>query len=258
MKEEERFFDFAAEVGLTKHLGGLDATEVLVELCHIGPGRCVLDVGCGAGQTPVYLAKQHGCHVVGVDILPRMVERAEERAQGAGVAELVEFRVADAQELPFDDGTFDAVITESASAFPEDKQQAVNEYARVTKPGGFVGLNESTWLRTPPPPEIVAWASLEVGAQVAPLTSEAWQALLENAGLHDLVGRVHPISIKEESQGILRRYGFGGMFRSLWRALRLYLRNPNYRAFVKRVQGQGVVPANLTDYFGYGLYVGRK
>lgn len=258
MKQEEQFFDFAAEVGLTKHLGELDATEVLVELCHIGPGRRVLDVGCGAGQTPVYLAKQHGCHAVGVDILPRMVERAEERARQAGVAELTGFRVADAQELPFDNESFDAVITESVSAFPEDKQRAVNEYVRVTKPGGYVGLNESSWLKTPPPPEIVAWASQEVGAQVGPLTPEAWESLLTDAGLHDIVARVHPISIKNESRGILRRYGFGGMLRTLWRTFRLYLRNPNYRAFVKRVRTQGVVPANLTDYFGYGLYVGHK
>jgi cyclopropane fatty-acyl-phospholipid synthase-like methyltransferase len=55
--QEQSFFDFAAEVGLTKHLGGMRATEELVELCHIGQGRSVLDVGCGAGVTPCYLAK---------------------------------------------------------------------------------------------------------------------------------------------------------------------------------------------------------
>jgi ubiquinone/menaquinone biosynthesis C-methylase UbiE len=258
MKNEERFFDFAAEVGLTKHLGGLEATEALVELCQIEEGKVVLDVGCGAGQTAVYLARQHGCYVVGVDVLPRMVERSEELAERGGVTDLTEFRVADAQELPFEDDYFDAVITESVTAFPKDKQQAVNEYVRVTKPGGYVGLNESTWLKTPPPPEIVAWASQEVGAQVAPLTPEAWQALLENAGLRNIVVRIHPISIKGETRGILRRYGCRGILRILWRALRLYLRNPNYRAFIKRVRGQGVIPENLQDYFGYGLYVGRK
>ncbi len=57
MGQEQTFFDFAAEVGLTKHLGGMRATEELVELCHIGQGRFVLDVGCGAGVTPCYLAK---------------------------------------------------------------------------------------------------------------------------------------------------------------------------------------------------------
>ena len=54
---------------------------------------------------------------------------------------------------------------------PEDKQKAVNEYVRVTKPGGYVGLNESTWLKFPPPPELVAWASQDLGANVKPLTT---------------------------------------------------------------------------------------
>jgi SAM-dependent methyltransferase len=178
MKQEEQFFDFAAEVGLTKHLGGLEGTETLVELCHIEGGSRVLDVGCGVGQTAVHLATQIGCHVTGVDILPRMVERSEERARRAGVADLTTFRVADAQDLPFDDETFD--------------------------------------------------------------TSS------------------RPISVKAEGQGIIRRYGRLGIARVLGRTLGLYLRNPNYRAFVKRVRSQGVVPDGLTDYFGYGLYVGRK
>jgi len=258
MGQEERFFDFAAEVGFTKHLGGMEATEKLVELCHIGEGSYVLDVGCGAGVTPVYLAKTYGCRVMGVDIVPRMIERCEERARREGVADRTEFRVADAQDLPFDDGLFDAVITESAAAFPEDKQGAVNEFARVTKPGGYVGLNESTWLTTPPPPEVVAWTSQEVGASVSPLTGEEWAATLESAGLREIVASVHTIGIQDETQGILRRYGLGGMLRVFWRIADLYLRNPAYRSFVRGVREQGMTPENLDEYFGYGLYVGRK
>jgi len=258
MDNEEQFFDFAAEVGLTKHLGGVEATERLVELCHIEAGDHVLDVGCGAGATPVYLAAAHGCHVVGVDILPRMIERAQELANRKSVAHLAEFRVADAQDLPFDDDQFDAVITESVTSFPEDKQLAANEYARVTKSGGYVGLNESTWLQTPPPAEIVAWASQEVGASVSPLTREEWVGLLENAGLKDLIVRIQTIDVQDEAQGILQRYGLGGMLRTFWRMLKLYLRNPNYRSFVKNVRQGGLTPENLHQYFGYGLYVGRK
>jgi ubiquinone/menaquinone biosynthesis C-methylase UbiE len=169
MEDEQHFFHFAAEVGLTKHLGGVGATEELVELCHIGKGSYVLDVGCGAGVTPCLLARRYGCRVVGVDILEGMIQRSRERAKREGVTDLVEFRVADAQDLPFEDGLFDAVITESVTAFPEDKQRAVDEYVRVTKPGGYVGLNESVWLKTPPPPDVVAWASQDVGANVQPV-----------------------------------------------------------------------------------------
>ena len=258
MEQADQFFDFAAEVGLTKHMGGIEATDKLAELCHIQPGDCVLDVGCGAGVTPVYLARKYGCHVVGVDIRQRMIQRSEERAEREGVADQTEFRVADAQDLPFEDNRFDAVITESVTAFPEDKQRAVNEYVRVTRPGGYVGLNESTWLQTPPPPEVVAWASQEVGAQVEPLAREGWVALLEQAGLRELVINVHNVDVRDEAKGIFRRYGCSGMLRTSWRGLNLFLKNAAYRGFVKRVRQDGVTPKNLDTYFGYGLYVGRK
>ena len=258
MESAERFFDFAAEVGFTKHMGGVQATEELVDLCHIGEGSYVLDVGCGAGATAAYLVRQHGCRVVGVDILPRMIERARETAVREGVEDKTEFRVADAQDLPFDDGVFDAVITESVAAFPEDKQAAANEYARVTRPGGYVGLNESTWLQTPPPPEMVAWVSQEVGAQVKPLTREEWVGLLESAGFQDLVVKIYHVDTRDEARAMMRRYGCLGMLRVWRRTLRLYFKNPAYRRFVKRVRQGGLVPENLHEYFGYGLYVGRK
>jgi SAM-dependent methyltransferase len=258
MENEQTFFDFAAEAGLTKHFGGHESTEELAELCHIGEGAYVLDVGCGVGETPCFLAKRYNCRVVGVDIRARMVERSEERARREGVAEQVEFRVADAQDLPFEDDLFDAVITESVTSFPEDQQRAVDEYARVTKPGGYVGLAESTWLKVPPPPELVAWASQDVGACVQPLTSDEWASLLENAGLVDIAMRIHPVETKKEAQLLLGRYGYGGMIGSMLRALAMYVRNPAYRRFLKGVREVGVVPENLDEYFGYGLYVGRK
>jgi ubiquinone/menaquinone biosynthesis C-methylase UbiE len=258
MENAEQFFDFAAEVGLTKHLGGLKATEEMIELCHIGADSYVLDVGCGAGATPAFIAKTVGCRVVGVDISEGMIQRSWEYAKREGVLDRVEFRVADAQDLPFEDNTFDAVITESVTAFPEDKQRAVDEYARVVKPGGYVGLNESAWLKVPPPPEVVAWASQDLGATVNPLPPDEWLGLLEGAGLTEIVDRTREISVQNETRGILQRYGCRGMLRVWRRTLLLYLRNPAYRAFVKSVWKGGVIPENLDEYFGYGVYVGKK
>jgi arsenite methyltransferase len=258
MESSEQFFDFAAEVGFTKHLGGVKATEEIAELCHIGKGSYVLDVGCGAGVTPVYIAKQYDCKVVGVDISEGMIQRSKERAEREGVTDQVEFRVADAQDLPFEDDLFDAVITESVTAFPEDKQKAVDEYARVTKPGGYVGLNESTWLKVPPPPEMVAWASQDLGATVKPLTSDEWTGLLEGAGLGEIFVSIREVDVRNETRGMLGRYGCAGML-GVWRKqLILYARNPAYRRFVKSVRQQGLTPKNIDEYFGYGLYVAKK
>jgi arsenite methyltransferase len=256
--DKPTFFDFAAQAGLTKHFGGLEATDRLLELCHVKEGSYILDVGCGAGQTACYIVKEHRCRVVGVDIIEKMVERSRERAASERVQDKTEFRVADAQDLPFEDDIFDAVITESVTAFPEDKQRAVREYARVTKPGGYVGLSESTWLKTPPPPEVVAWAGQDLGASVKPLTPEEWTGLLEGAGLSVLFAEVSEISVKDETKGLVKRYGYGGMLKSMLRGFSMYARNPHYRDFVKGVRSAGLTPDNLTEYFGYGMYVGRK
>ncbi len=258
MMNQQTFFDFAAQVGITKHIGSLEATKALIELCHIGADTYVLDVGCGVGITPCFIAKKYGCRVVGVDILPAMVERSKERAWREGLVAQVEFRVADAQALPFDDELFDAVITESVTAFPKDKQQAVNEYARVTKPGGYVGLNESTWLKSPPPPELIAWASQDLGANIGPLTSGEWTGLLANAGLSEIVTKIFAINLRDEGKGMLRRYGWGGMLGIMGRMLSLYVTSPAYRKFVKDVRENEIAPTNLEEYFGYGLYVGQK
>ena len=258
MKEQPGFFDFAAEVGLTKHIGGTEATEALVRLCHIHKATYVLDVGCGVGVTPCFLAKTVGCRVMGVDISPRMVERSVERARREKVISLVAFKAADAQDLPFEDGTFDAVITESVTAFPEDKQKAVNEYARVTGPGGYVGLNESTWLKVPPSPEVIAWASQDLGANIKPLIPADWAGLLEAAGLTGIVTSIYTIKTREEERGILRRYGWQGLLGILGRMILLYTRSPDYRKFVKEASKGGITPENLSEYFGYGLFVGQK
>lgn len=258
MSSKEGFFDFAAEVGLTKHLGSQDATDRMAALCQIKAGDYVLDVGCGVGATPVYLAKTIGCRVMGVDILPRMLDHARDLAEKNGVSNITKFKTADAQELPFPDNYFDTVITESVTAFPEDKQRAVNEYARVLKPGGFVGLNESTWLKTPIPPEIANWTARQVGSSATPLLQDEWISLLKNAGFKDLHVEIQEIDVKEEAAGIFRRYGFGSMMRVMGRTFGLYIKSPAYRKFAKTIREEGVTPENLSDYFGYGFYVGRK
>ena len=258
MNKQQEFFDFAAKVGLTKHIGGIEATEMLIELCQISKDKHILDVGCGAGVTPVFLAKTIGCSVVGVDISEGMVQRSNQRAKKERLTDRIECRIADAQDLPFDDCSFDAVITESVTAFPEDKQKAVNEYVRVTKSGGYIGLNESTWLKVPPPPELIAWASQDLGANVKPLTSVEWTGLLETAGLQGIITRTSDINVKDEAKGIYRRYGFGGMLGIMFRMLSLFAKSPAYRKFVKQVKKDGVAPRNLDEYFGYGIYVGQK
>jgi arsenite methyltransferase len=250
-------FDYQAYAGLTKHLGGMAATEELVDLCEISSDDEVLEVGCGVGQTAVWLAKRIGCRVIGVDISQGMVERARERAEKAGVEELVEFRIADMIDLPFEDDRFDVVFGESVVPFGTDHAKAIMEFTRVVKPGGLVGLNESTWLQ-PPSPELVAWLSQDMAANATVHSAEEWEELFDSAGLQNLVVRISRVETREEVLGLFRRYGCWGFLQIIGRTLTLYLRNPVYRAFVRETQESGVAPENTQEYLGYGLYVGWK
>lgn len=258
MKKEQTFFDFAAAVGLTNHIGESEATVELLNLCYIKEDKHLLDVGCGVGVTPVMVARKYGCRMTGVDISEGMVMKSRQRAKRAQLTDRVEFLVADAQDLPFSDNSFDAVITESVTAFPEDKQKAVNEYVRVTKPGGYIGLNDSTWLKVPPPPELLQWVSQEVGTNANPLSSDEWTGLLRDAGLKEIRAQTYEIDVKNEAKGLFQRYGFAEMMGVIFRMLSLYIKNPSYRDFVKKLKKKGVTPKNLDQYFGYGLYIGQK
>jgi hypothetical protein len=93
---------------------------------------------------------------------------------------------------------------------------------------------------------------------VAPLTSDEWCELLAGAGLKDIVARTYEVDVRNEVRGLVQRYGCRGMLGVYGRIARLYVRNPAYRRFLKEVRQVGVKPDNLDEYFGYGLYVGRK
>jgi len=159
---DTRFLDMQACVGITKHIGGFDATNELLSLCHIEDAREVLNVGCGIGVGSAYIAKKYGCHVVGVDISERMVEWSRRRAREERVESWVEFRTADVLGLPFEADRFDVVFAESVFIFIEDKAQAIRECVRVTKPGSHVGLSEGFWT-VPPSPELLAQVKVAVG-----------------------------------------------------------------------------------------------
>ncbi len=254
--EKALYFDVQADFGITKHMGGLKSTRELLSLCHIQEGQLVLDVGCGIGSTACYIAKNHGCRVVGIDISERMVARSKDRAKREGLETRVEFRVADAQHLPFDDGLFDAVISESVTAFVEDKQRAVREYMRVVKPGGYVGLNEVTWRKTPAP-ELVKYISF-IMARVDFLPPESWRQLLESSGLRDMEVRNYPFDARRQFLEENRQLDLREYFRAWFRFLTQSIANPAYRRFTKEVLSS---PKNIFRFLrciGYGIYVGRK
>jgi SAM-dependent methyltransferase len=109
------------------------AWRALAEVAGVGPGSRVLDVGCGSGEFLAYL-DGIGASAAGVDPEPDMVAIARARVPRADV------RLGTAEELPWPDAAFDLVTAVNALQFAEDTDDAVAELARVTVPGGLVGV----------------------------------------------------------------------------------------------------------------------
>jgi ubiquinone/menaquinone biosynthesis C-methylase UbiE len=109
----------------------------LVAACEIGPGKRVLDVASGTGNAAIPAAEM-GAEVVASDLTPELLEVGRVRAEGEG-AEL-EWAEADAENLPFEDGSFDVVMSSIGVMFAPHHQAAADEMVRLCKPGGAIGL----------------------------------------------------------------------------------------------------------------------
>jgi ubiquinone/menaquinone biosynthesis C-methylase UbiE len=259
-KSDYSYFRVQSSWGSTKHMGGFKATQELVQMCQIAPGKRILEVGCGAGMTSWRLAKEYDCYLVGVDLSEKMIAWSKKRAEREKVADRTEFRVANAEELPFEDNNFDIVLCESVTAFPEEKQKAVNEYARVAKSGGFVGMNEGTWLNYPPPPDLIQYIKNTM-ENAEFLTSEGWENLLETAGLVDIRKNVYKLSLFEQWRNQMAGLSAGDR-KDTWKAFRsffsLFLRDPEFRKYAREISPSPGMLRQFLKYLGYGLYVGRK
>ncbi len=252
-KSESPYFELQSLWGFSKHGGGLKATEELIRLCRIERNNYVLDVGCGVGATACYLAEKYECRVVGVDISERMIAQAKMRAKGRGLSK-VRFRVADVQDMPFEGGAFDVVIGESVIAFLDDKRRGIRECRRVVKSGGYVGFNEGTWMKTPPT-ELVGYMLKVTGGMFE--TSQEWKKLMEVSGLRDLTVKTYRLTLLSKIDE-LRMYGLIDYLNSLYRFLSLGLRRPDFWKFMKEAGPSKVILKSFSEYFGYGIYVGRK
>jgi ubiquinone/menaquinone biosynthesis C-methylase UbiE len=124
--------DFSV-IGTTLQIVG----ETLCEAAELDAGAQVLDVACGNGNAALAAAHRF-CHVVGLDYVPSLLERAKERASAERLA--VDFVEGDAEELPFPSASFDAVISTFGVMFAPDQARAARELVRVTKPGGRIAL----------------------------------------------------------------------------------------------------------------------
>ncbi len=115
----------------------LIVSELMIEALDVHSTERVLDVATGSGNAALAAARR-GCDVVGVDYVPSLLDRARRRTEAEGLA--IDFMEGDAEALPFPDGSFDVVSSVFGAMFAPDQVQTANELARVTRPGGRIGL----------------------------------------------------------------------------------------------------------------------
>jgi SAM-dependent methyltransferase len=111
--------------------------EHLCEAVDVIPGERVLDVACGSGNGAIAAARRFA-EAVGVDYVPELLANGRERAAAEGLE--VEFVEGDAQALPFEDSSFDVVISSFGAMFAPDQKKTAAELLRVTRSGGRIGM----------------------------------------------------------------------------------------------------------------------
>jgi SAM-dependent methyltransferase len=122
--------------------GGIaDSIEHCVLRLDAKPGEYILDLSTGTGWTSRVVARR-GARVIGADIAADMVAAAQKTAKAQGLA--IEYRIGDAESLPFADGEFDAVVSTCGVMFASRPEAAAAELARVCRKGGRIAL--TTWL----------------------------------------------------------------------------------------------------------------
>ena len=137
--------------------------ELLAESVDIHPGERLLDVGGGSGTASLAAARRFA-DVTCTDFVPELLEQAKSRAEAEGLPLVTQ--VADAQNLPFEDGSFDVVVSTFGAMFAPDQQRVADELVRVCRSGGRIGManwapgsmmNEvfaATGKHVPPPPGV--------------------------------------------------------------------------------------------------------
>jgi demethylmenaquinone methyltransferase/2-methoxy-6-polyprenyl-1,4-benzoquinol methylase len=127
----------------------------LVSRVNVGTGDRVLDVASGTAAVGIELVRRHGCSVVGLDQSPEMLAEGRIRVERAGLADRIELVEGRAEQLPFEDASFDALTFTYLLRYVDDPGATLEELARVIRRGGTI-------------------ASLEFGVPPGPLPRAAW------------------------------------------------------------------------------------
>lgn len=135
--------------------GGDEQTSLALELSGLNRSKplVIADVGCGAGSSTVMLAENLNASIVAIDLFESFLDVLSGEAQKRGVADKIKTLACSMEDLPFDEGSLDAIWAEG-SIYNVGFAKGVEYFKRFLKPGGILAVSEITWLTTERPEEI--------------------------------------------------------------------------------------------------------
>jgi ubiquinone/menaquinone biosynthesis C-methylase UbiE len=160
-----------AETIQTRHAAVLDWIDGLA----LPPGTQVLEIGCGAGLMAITLAER-GLRVQAIDTSMAMVQQARQNGEARGVSDLLTVDVGDTYALAFEDSSFDLVLAVGVLPWIAKAELAIQEMARVTKPGGHIIVTAANWIG------LSCLLDPQLNPAFMPLR-QRMRAILEQAGL---------------------------------------------------------------------------
>lgn len=178
------------------------------DLAALTPGERVIDLGSGSGMDAFVAALQVGSRgqVAGVDMTEQQLEKAERLRVEAGLSH-VRFHSGRIEELPYDDASFDVVISNGVVNLAPDKGRVFHEAARVLRPGGRLAIADivtDTTLTSDIVGNVDLWASCIGGAA----QQDAYQAAIDAAGLRVEVVRTNPYQfLSAQARGASEQFG---------------------------------------------------
>lgn len=243
--EDCKMMELMLKAGFSKlHPGGKFSTEKLLEYCKIDRNKRVIDIGCGPGETTIYIAKRFGCHVTGIDIMPEMIKKAKENAKKQKINHLTRFETFDAMSPVYPDNSFDIAIFQAVLIFG-DKQKMLKFAYNVLKDKGQVGAIELTWKNNPSNETKEIFTKNLAQPLINVEAVDDWKSIFSNAGFQKVIcHEIHSLNI--------------GTFIKMWQGERL--RNRIKIAlkclYDKAVIQQMLTVINLLRKYPNNLYYG--
>ncbi|KAI4146597.1 MAG: hypothetical protein LQ340_005871 [Diploschistes diacapsis] len=165
----------------------------LMEALGCSPGATVLDAGCGAGHVALYMAREGGFCVEGIDLAPRPVAKARRNVRLAGMSDRVSIQQGDYHNLEaFDKAHFDGIYSIETVVHATDTRKVLQEFFRVLKPGGSLAMHEYDHVRWEQAPKHVAHEAKMINIVAGMPAFESFETgdlerLVRDVGFEDVV-----------------------------------------------------------------------